>query len=139
MDFLDDSLARYGKDSAAYIRSASMHHVCPLRLTDTLTLSFGTNFWPVLRPELVTAIIESLLELSSPIPFVFATAMPNGKIEPELKKRVESSGRGLVVDWAPQVRVLRHEAVGMFLVECSLLADVSLINILDALRIWQSD
>ena len=117
MDFLDDSLARHGKGSAAYIRSASsMHRVCPLRLTDYLTLSFGTNFWPALRPELVTVIIESLLELSSPIPFVFATAMPNGKIEPELKKRVESSGRGLVVDWAPQVRVLRHEAVGMFLV-----------------------
>ena len=78
--------------------------------------SFGTSFWPTLRSELVTAIIDSLLELDSPVPFIFATASPTGKVEPELKKRIEESGRGLVLDWAPQVRVLRHEAVGMFLV-----------------------
>ena len=78
--------------------------------------SFGSAYWPTLRPELVTAIIESLFELDPPVPFIMATASPTGKVEPELKKRIEASGRGLVVDWAPQVRVLRHEAVGVFLV-----------------------
>ena len=78
--------------------------------------SFGTVFWPEERPELVTAIIESLLELTEPIPFILATATANGKADPALKKRIEASGRGLIVDWAPQVRVLRHDAVGMFLV-----------------------
>ncbi|CAD6566482.1 MAG: hypothetical protein TREMPRED_002646 [Tremellales sp. Tagirdzhanova-0007] len=99
MSFLDAALGKYGTNSSAYI-------------------SFGTVFWPEERPELVTAIIESLLELTEPIPFILATATANGKADPALKKRIEASGRGLIVDWAPQVRVLRHDAVGMFLTHC---------------------
>jgi hypothetical protein len=69
-----------------------------------------------LRPQLINVIIDSLLTASTVIPFVFATASPTGKIDDETKKKIAESGRGIVVDWAPQVKVLRHEAIGMFLV-----------------------
>lgn len=114
MAFLDESQVKNGANSSAYIRSVISSFFGLWGLTRIP--SFGTSFWPTLRPELITTIIISLLELEQPVPFIFATASPTGKIDEALKKRIQGSGRGLVVDWAPQVRVLRHEAVGMFLV-----------------------
>ena len=93
--FLDSALATYGRNSAGYI-------------------SFGTSAWPVNRPRLVELILESLLGLEDPLPFIFvkgSNAMPDG-----LEHRVNTSGRGLIVDWAPQIRVLNHAATGIFLV-----------------------
>jgi len=81
-------------------------------------VSFGTNFWPTTRPSLITTLVTFFLNVSPQIPFVWATAALQGKMEPELVKKVEDSGRGIIVDWAPQVKVLRHEAVGMFMVSC---------------------
>lgn len=61
-------------------------------------------------------IVDSLLELETPIPFVFATANADGKMPDALKQKIHDSGRGLVTDWAPQVKVLQHPATGVFLV-----------------------
>ena len=78
--------------------------------------SLGTLNWPTLRPSVISTIITSLLEITPSIPFIFATASERDKMDPELKKSIEASGRGMVVDWAPQIQVLKHAATGMFLV-----------------------
>lgn len=70
----------------------------------------------MLRPQLIESLFNFLLTVTPPIPFVFATASVEGKIPQELAERTRGSGRGIIVDWAPQVNVLRHTAVGMFLV-----------------------
>ena len=78
-------------------------------------MSLGTSAWPVNRPRLVDLIINSLLEIEPPLPFVFVKGsndLPHG-----LGENMETSARGLVVDWAPQMRVLKHVATGMFLVK----------------------
>jgi len=98
LSFLDMALEKYGKNSAVYI-------------------SFGSIAWPVYRPEMVEIIVDSLLAIEPPIPFVFATpkspVMPVEKISAATRKRIHESGRGIVSDWAPQVRCLKHPATGM--------------------------
>ena len=97
LEFLDTSLERYGPRSAAFI-------------------SLGSWVWPIARPEIIDYIIKSLLALVDPLPFVFTLPAKEAHIEPELVKQVEQSGRGIFTNWAPQVKVLQHEATGMFLV-----------------------
>lgn len=122
MRFLDVAVEKYGPNTALYFRYAVISHLQPstrLKIyrvfTDELR-SLGTIFWPTKRPEIIDTIIESLLVADPPMPFVFSTASATGKVTEELKERIAQSGRGLVVDWAPQVKVLKHKAVGMFLV-----------------------
>ncbi|KAK4685322.1 hypothetical protein P7C73_g4827, partial [Tremellales sp. Uapishka_1] len=100
-DFLDDALSKYGPNSALYI-------------------SLGTSVWPKLRPSLMNSLIDSLLSptLDPPIPFVFATASAAGKLSEDIKQKILASGRGLVVDWAPQVKILQHPATGFFFTHC---------------------
>ncbi|ORY26782.1 hypothetical protein BCR39DRAFT_540197 [Naematelia encephala] len=95
--FLDKALQQHGAKSVCYI-------------------SLGSIFWPTLRPEIITVILRSLLDLS--IPFVFATAASDATIPEELLDEVKRSGRGLIVKWVPQVQVLKHKAIGAFLTHC---------------------
>jgi hypothetical protein len=97
MTFLHSCQSQYGRNSALYI-------------------AFGSSAWPVNRPRLIITILESLLTLDPPLPFIFARGSNKEGLEDDLVQRVHQSGRGLLVSWAPQVRVLKHEAVGMFLV-----------------------
>lgn len=79
-----------------------------------LYISFGTIIWPTLRPELITELVGTLLDIK--VPFIFATASPAGQLDDDLKRRIEESGRGMVLDWVPQLQVLQHPATGAFLV-----------------------
>ncbi|WVF68586.1 hypothetical protein IAT40_003355 [Kwoniella sp. CBS 6097] len=96
MTFLDECLKRHGSESTAFI-------------------SFGTVFWPTLRPSLIENIITSLLTIEPPMPFIWATASVDGRIPVHLKSRIEESGRGKVFEWVPQMKVLKHPAVGVFM------------------------
>lgn len=76
-------------------------------------VSFGTVATP--SPNEIVAIAEALE--AGKVPFVWSLShnsqanLPNGFLE-----RTKSDG--LVVDWAPQVNVLAHEAVGVFVTHC---------------------
>ncbi|KZO90746.1 glycosyltransferase family 1 protein [Calocera viscosa TUFC12733] len=95
--FLDAALATYGANSALYI-------------------TFGSFLTPTL-PHL-QYLFDVLLQLEVPIPFLFAAASPALKFPEDLKQKIEKSGRGLVVPWAPQQSVLLHPATGWALSHC---------------------
>lgn len=75
--------------------------------------SFGSLFWPVLRPDLMADLVEILLD--SNFPFVMTT-MPLGSGIGDLVDRVKSSKIGMVVKKAPQIALLQHSSVGFCLV-----------------------
>ncbi|EJT98324.1 UDP-Glycosyltransferase/glycogen phosphorylase [Dacryopinax primogenitus] len=94
--FLDAALEKYGQKSALYI-------------------SFGTIAWPLV-PTHIPTLLEVLLKLDPPMPFILTT--PGSVMAPlpeELIERVRASGRGLIVDWAPQQAMLSHPALGWVL------------------------
>ncbi|KZT56738.1 glycosyltransferase family 1 protein [Calocera cornea HHB12733] len=94
--FLDSALEKYGAKSALYI-------------------SFGTIAWPLV-PSHIPTLIDVLLKVEPPMPFVITT--PGSILAPlpaELVEKVHASGRGLIVDWAPQQAMLSHPALGWVL------------------------
>jgi len=95
--FLDEPLVKYGANSALYI-------------------SFGTFFVP--QSVHVGYLIEVLLELEEPMPFLFAAASPALDIPEGLRQKIATSGRGLVVPWAPQQSVFVHLATGWVTSHC---------------------
>jgi hypothetical protein len=97
ISFLDSCLSQYGSNSVLYI-------------------AFGTSAWPVNRPRLISVVLESLLAVEPPLPFVFARGTNQEGLGDAVLEKIRASGRGILVEWAPQMRVLNHEAVGMFLV-----------------------
>ncbi|KAL8283295.1 hypothetical protein RQP46_005705 [Phenoliferia psychrophenolica] len=80
-----------------------------------LLISFGSLFFPLTTPHLVHALVETLLELENPFPFVFALSGKMASLPPQLIERVNSSGKGLVCGWVPQRSLLQSGAVGWFL------------------------
>ncbi|KAF8209475.1 hypothetical protein K438DRAFT_1753815 [Mycena galopus ATCC 62051] len=95
--FLDNAVNQHGAKSVLYI-------------------SFGSFFFPVATPELIEALVNTLLSLSSPFPFIFALGGTLASLSKELVERVNSSGKGLVCDfWVEQRAILQHGAVGWFL------------------------
>ncbi|KAF7305555.1 hypothetical protein HMN09_00808400 [Mycena chlorophos] len=95
--FLDDAQTKYGTNSALYI-------------------SFGSLFFPVATPGHIEALIDTLLSLEQPFPFVFAVAGSMASLPQETKDRVNNSGKGLICDfWVEQRAILQHPAVGWFL------------------------
>ncbi|KAJ7049080.1 hypothetical protein C8F01DRAFT_1266119 [Mycena amicta] len=96
-EFLDDSYGKYGKNSVLYI-------------------SFGSFIFPIATPKHVEALIDTLLSLDNPFPFVFALAGPMASLPQQLIDRVNSSGKGLICNfWVEQRAILQHEALGWFL------------------------
>ncbi|KAJ6571464.1 hypothetical protein B0H19DRAFT_1130031 [Mycena capillaripes] len=95
--FLDKALSQYGPRSVLYI-------------------SFGSLFFPVATSELIEALVNTLLDLEKPFPFIFALGGMMAKLPKDLIERVNSSGKGLVCDfWVDQRAILRYGAVGWFL------------------------
>ncbi|KZO99008.1 glycosyltransferase family 1 protein [Calocera viscosa TUFC12733] len=95
--FLDDALDKYGVHSVIYV-------------------SFGSIFFPKARH--VQILFERILALEQPMSFIFTTAAPNAFLSDELAKKIQDSGRGLVVPWAPQQAILAHAALGAFISHC---------------------
>ncbi|KAJ7099798.1 hypothetical protein C8R44DRAFT_716760 [Mycena epipterygia] len=95
--FLDTAVSQYGPKSVLYI-------------------SFGSLFFPVATPELVEALVHTLLDLEKPFPFIFALGGKTAALPKELIQRANSSGRGLICDfWVEQRAILHHRALGWFL------------------------
>ncbi|KAM0747437.1 UDP-Glycosyltransferase/glycogen phosphorylase [Meredithblackwellia eburnea MCA 4105] len=95
--FLDKSLDTYGEKSVLFI-------------------SFGSLFFPIATPQLVEALVETLLTLEHPYPFIFALGGKLASLPAETIEKVNSSGKGLVCDhWVEQRAILQHDATGFFL------------------------
>ena len=85
----------------------------------TVYVSFGSLVWPKFRPQLVEYLVETLLEAQPDLPFLFALSSPNASLSEGLRRRVEDSGKGMLVSFAPQLTVLQHNAVRFFIVSLS--------------------
>ncbi|KAJ7340025.1 hypothetical protein DFH08DRAFT_915751 [Mycena albidolilacea] len=95
--FLDRAVGEYGLESVLYI-------------------SFGSFFFPVATPQLVEALVDTLLTLEYPFPFIFSLGGQMASLPADLVKRVSASGKGLICDfWVEQRALLQHGAVGWFL------------------------
>ncbi|KAJ7656604.1 hypothetical protein B0H17DRAFT_904307, partial [Mycena rosella] len=81
-----------------------------------LYISFGSLLFPVTTPQLVEALVTTLLELEQPFPFIFALGSKMASLPKELIERVNTSGKGLICQfWVEQRAILQHGAVGWFL------------------------
>ncbi|KAJ7916626.1 hypothetical protein B0H13DRAFT_2323241 [Mycena leptocephala] len=95
--FLDGALQKYGHKSVLYI-------------------SFGSLWFPLATPQLVEALVDTLLALDTPFPFIFALGGKMASLPDALVERVSASGRGLVCKfWVEQRAILQHAALGWFL------------------------
>ncbi|KAJ7751883.1 hypothetical protein DFH07DRAFT_825790 [Mycena maculata] len=95
--FLNNVVSQYGPRSVLYI-------------------SFGSFFFPLATPQLIEALVNTLLDLDNPFPFIFALGGKMASLPWEIIDRVNSSGRGLVCEsWVEQRAILQHEGVGWFL------------------------
>jgi hypothetical protein len=73
-------------------------------------------FFPIATPQLIEALVNTLLNLVKPFPFVLALGGKLAALPKELIERVNSTGKGLVCDfWVEQRAILQHPAVGWFL------------------------
>jgi hypothetical protein len=67
-------------------------------------------------PQLVEALVTTLLELEEPFPFIFALGSAMASLPVDLIQRVNTSGKGLICDfWVEQLSILQHGGVGWFL------------------------
>ncbi|CAK5272616.1 unnamed protein product [Mycena citricolor] len=95
--FLDDARRKFGPKSVLYI-------------------SFGSMYFPVETPHLVEVMIDVLLRLESPIPFIFVLAGAMAALPEETIDRIRTSGRGLVcAHWVDQKAILKSGTIGWFL------------------------
>ncbi|KAF8305674.1 UDP-Glycosyltransferase/glycogen phosphorylase [Clavulina sp. PMI_390] len=103
--FLDEAERRFGKQSVLYI-------------------SFGSEYSPSLRPDLLELLVDILLDTSPPLPFLFATATTGQLFSSSIHERVlqtrtkegdQAGPFGMFSKFAPQMTVLEHPATGWFL------------------------
>jgi len=94
--FLDNALKKYGEHSVLYI-------------------SFGSIFFPT--HDQLKALIETILALKTPMPFIITTAGSMAPPSEDLVAKIKASGN-LIVSWAPQQSVLAHPATGWMLSHC---------------------
>ncbi|KAF8184335.1 hypothetical protein K438DRAFT_1837898 [Mycena galopus ATCC 62051] len=73
-------------------------------------------FFPVATPQLVEALLDTLLTLERPFPFIFSLGGQMASLPADLIQHVNDSGKGLICDfWVEQRALLQHGAVGWFL------------------------
>ncbi|KAH8918775.1 glycosyltransferase family 1 protein [Atractiella rhizophila] len=80
-----------------------------------LYINFGSFFWPTQHPEIVEDLIEALLSISPPLPFLFALSSPLANLSPSLSAHIKTSPQCLFLPWVPQTLILQHSALGFFL------------------------
>ncbi|KAK8854532.1 hypothetical protein IAR55_003271 [Kwoniella newhampshirensis] len=97
LNFLDKMKNKHGSKSVCYI-------------------SFGSMFFPVLRPDLVRYILNTLRE--SDLPFVFAYASGLAVIPGDIVSEFKDDENSCMVKFAPQWQVLNHDAIGFFVTHC---------------------
>jgi hypothetical protein len=69
-------------------------------------------WFPVATLQLIEALVETLLALETPFPFVFALGGKMASLPDALVERVSASGRGLVCKfWVEQRAILKHAAL----------------------------
>lgn len=98
MGFLDDMQAKHGDKSVVYV-------------------SFGSIWYPALRPELVIYLLDSLIESGQPFIFAYATwLLPN---QPDaVKERLAAYPDGCLIKFAPQWQILEHPATAFAVTHC---------------------
>ncbi|ODN77713.1 hypothetical protein L202_04856 [Cryptococcus amylolentus CBS 6039] len=113
--FLDEMKIKHGSRSVCY-------------------LSFGSAFFPLLRPELIRYIVHTLRQANTP--FVFAYASGIGPVPEDLLRECEGIENGCLVRFGPQWAVLNHEATSFFITHCgsnstgeAILAEVPIVSI----------
>ncbi|KAJ7136275.1 hypothetical protein C8R46DRAFT_615007 [Mycena filopes] len=95
--FLDGALRQYGAKSVLYI-------------------SFGSFFFPTATAKLIEVLLNTLLALNQPFPFVLGLGAQMAALPQPLIQRVNATGKGLICDfWVEQRAVLQHPALGWFL------------------------
>ncbi|CAK5266985.1 unnamed protein product [Mycena citricolor] len=95
--FLDNAREEFGPGSVLYI-------------------SFGSLFFPLATPHLVEVMVDVLLKLETPLPFVFVLAGAMASLPQDTIDRIHASGRGLVCDfWVDQKAIVQCGTVGWFL------------------------
>ncbi|KAJ7806641.1 hypothetical protein B0H14DRAFT_3767620 [Mycena olivaceomarginata] len=106
--FLEDAASKYGPQSVLYI---SFGYVS----IDAVHVLCGRFFFPIATPQLIEALVNTLLALEKPFPFIFALGGKMASLPKDLTERVNASGRGLVCDfWVEQQAILQHRALGWF-------------------------
>ncbi|KAH8930200.1 glycosyltransferase family 1 protein [Atractiella rhizophila] len=80
-----------------------------------LYISFGSFFWPARHPEIVEDIVETLLNMQPPIPFLFALSSPLANLSSALAERIKTSPQCLFLPWVPQTLIFQHPGLGLFL------------------------
>ncbi|KAJ6575656.1 hypothetical protein DFH09DRAFT_915334 [Mycena vulgaris] len=100
----------------ALIRSFLDHAVSQYGAKSVLYISFGSLFFPIATPQLVEALVNTLLRLEKPFPFIFALGGKMASLPKALIETVNASGKGLICDfWVEQRAILQHAALGWFL------------------------
>ncbi|KAK7007561.1 hypothetical protein R3P38DRAFT_3325130 [Favolaschia claudopus] len=95
--FLDEAVKEYGPKSVLFI-------------------SFGSMAFPFTTPKHIEALVETLLSLDQPFPFLFALGSRIASLPAPLIERVNTSGKGMICDfWVEQRAILQHGSVGWFL------------------------
>ncbi|EJU01950.1 UDP-Glycosyltransferase/glycogen phosphorylase [Dacryopinax primogenitus] len=99
LTFLDIVLREHGPQSSIFI-------------------SFGTIHTPSVPRAYLEVLVDILLSLENSMPFILSMASPDllsSLLPPSLLERVETSGRGMIVQWAPQQAIFAHPALGWVL------------------------
>ncbi|KAK7007571.1 hypothetical protein R3P38DRAFT_3325149 [Favolaschia claudopus] len=97
-------------------RVVTLFNECVKNFLDGAAGKYGHCFFPVATPHLVEALVDTLLTLDQPFPFIFALGGQMASLPPSLIDRVHKSGKGLICDfWVEQRAILQHGAVGWFL------------------------
>jgi hypothetical protein len=73
-------------------------------------------FFPVATPQLVEALLDTLLTIESAFPFIFSLGGQMASLPADLIQGVNDSRKGLICDfWVEQRALLQYGAVGWFL------------------------
>ncbi|CAI0402503.1 unnamed protein product [Linum tenue] len=95
---------------------ACLHWLDTQKPNSVLYIAFGSWVSPIGEPK-VQALATTLEALHVPFVWVLGPAWRQG-LPCGYEKRLSASQRGMVVSWAPQMKVLGHVAVGCFLTHC---------------------